>query len=615
MCSADGYDAGGDFATAGVSNIENFYIRDIGAADTTDFSTIVGEEQVWNDRSTSNVIFNDLGTDAVLGIKGDGNTQLGTTTFSMETATDAVNILIDGGVKGGSAITNTSNGPTAATLTSKGGSNVVGAVQLSGGNTVDAATVDAQSNLMTGNITGFAADATLTVTGSGSASLGTQATNVDTVDASGNSGGVTLTLDAEANTKFTGGSGDDMVTTGAAYVAADTASIDAGEGSADRLVVNTSANITAAAGAKYSNFEELQVGDSASVNLDQLAANNSIDSIRLEADNSVVVGATNLTAEQAGNITLFAGATTGVATNVTTGVKGATTVGQLDTVSITASGDDAAVTADNIVADGVETLNLTADTGSATTTINALGHQDWTALNIDGGSDVSITSAAGAANVNSKVDGSSATGDLTLNFSASTTNGINIQGGSGNDTITGGGSDDILTGNAGNDEFNLAAAGTAGVDTVTDFASGDTVAFAAADTTAGTTSGADAVFASEDTALVTGGGAFALDSDTATNDVIELTTTLDDDVTLSASSTGADLLQALSSDGTAASGITVGAANDASMLAVYQNGNAYLFNIAEGNSDTEAVAGDITLAGVFNDVEAGSFASGDFTIA
>ena len=58
--------------------------------------------------------------------------------------------------------------------------------------------------------------------------------------------------------------------------------------------------------------------------------------------------------------------------------------------------------------------------------------------------------------------------------------------------------------------------------------------------------------ASDSTTLVTSGAAFALTASTAADGIIEITTTLDDDVALGATSTGNDLLQALSSDATEA---------------------------------------------------------------
>ncbi len=206
-----------------------------------------------------------------------------------------------------------------------------------------------------------------------------------------------------------------------------------------------------------------------------------------------------------------------------------------------------------------------------------------------------------------------------------------IVGAAGNDTITGGEGDDTITGGAGNDAIILTETtaaidtvvyggiATDGVDTITGFAAGagaDILSLADL-ATVGTTGDTAAVFAAETTALVTAGSAYVLTADTAATDIIEITTTLDDDVVLSASSTGANLLQALSSDDTAAASITFSNADDVSYILVYQNSNAYLFHADSGASvsNTALTADEITLVGVFNDVAVGAFASGDIIMA
>jgi hypothetical protein len=120
--------------------------------------------------------------------------------------------------------------------------------------------------------------------------------------------------------------------------------------------------------------------------------------------------------------------------------------------------------------------------------------------------------------------------------------------------------------------------------------------------------------ASDATALVTSGAAFALTASTAADGIIEITTTLDTDVSLGATSTGNDLLQALSSDATEAASITVNTADDDGYIIAYQNGDAYLWNFTNDNN-TAVIASELSLVAVFEDVAAGSFAQGDFIIA
>ena len=87
---------------------------------------------------------------------------------------------------------------------------------------------------------GFAANATITITGAG-IDLETLAANVDTIDAGGNSGGAAVALDAETDTTAMGSSGNDTTVTGAALT---TGSVTAGAGGTDRLIVGTTAHLT-----------------------------------------------------------------------------------------------------------------------------------------------------------------------------------------------------------------------------------------------------------------------------------------------------------------------------------------------------------------------------------
>jgi len=244
-----------------------------------------------------------------------------------------------------------------------------------------------------------------------------------------------------------------------------------------------------------------------------------------------------------------------------------------------------------------------------------------------------VIGGAGADYIDGGADGDTLDGNGGADTIIGGAGGDTIEGGAGNDTITAGTGADTVTGEGGNDFIDLteatasiddvvfSAAGTTnGVDTITGFAAGagvDTVSLVATDTTDDATSAANAAmgFASEATALVTSGSTFTLASTSSTTSVIEITTTLDDDVTLSASSTGADLLQALSSDATEAGSITVAANGDKGFLVVYQNGNAYLWHYDEANAALTVQADEIVLVGVFNGVAAGAFASGDFIVA
>lgn len=238
-----------------------------------------------------------------------------------------------------------------------------------------------------------------------------------------------------------------------------------------------------------------------------------------------------------------------------------------------------------------------------------------------------------------------ATAQIFVTSSPLTTHQLLIIGSQGNDTITGNDADDILTpgegadrasGAAGNDRINLAeitaAADTVvissvteqGVDTIDGFSvQEDIIAWQASDLTAAAsaTSGNALTLASTATALNSSGGSlFTLGASSSSISVIELTTTLDDDVVLSTSSTGSDLLQALSQDATLVSGIQINATGEKVALVTYQNNNAYLWHLSEGRSgsgtgDTTVLADDILLVGVMNDITAGDLSSSNFVVA
>ncbi|MGL5447006.1 MAG: DUF4214 domain-containing protein [Rhabdaerophilum sp.] len=484
--------AGSVLATAGIKNIEKFFLRDIGDGTTVDFSTVVGETQVWNDRSTFAMTFDKLAAGTTVGVKGDGSTVVEATTFSMAAAADAVSIAIDGGVTGGKAITNTGNGPTAATVVSTGGANTVGAIVLSAGATVTASTITATTDLTTGNITGHKAASTMTITGSGKANLGTLENAVDTVNASAHTGGLTLTLDTEATTKVTAGSGADTITTNATLT---TGNVDAGGGT-DVLVVGATAHLnTKALGDKFTNFETLRVNDGVTVDLSHVGG---ITAVQIN-DGGGATSVTNLSAAQAGAIAVRAGNAAGA---ITIGVKDAMTVGNIDTVKIDAN-DGASATSTvalgQIAMAGVENFELTATDN--VTIASLVDSSTLASIVLKGAGTIGLTTGA-VSTINSHIDGSAATGVLTITAAAFATNGIKITGGTAADDITGSAQADNIIGGAGNDKLTAGAGadtvvggdgndtidGGQGADTATGGAGTDTFSFAA--TAAANTNGA-----------------------------------------------------------------------------------------------------------------------------
>lgn len=458
---------------ANYANVETVSVRAIGTGGlTVNANDVVAATSFVNDRSTDAVTFTNLGNSDALAIKGNGIVTNGATTFGYATAANPASVTVNGGVTAG-AIT-VSSAATTFALASTGAANTTGAVDLSGGaDVVTAATINATTNYTTtgafGSNTELAANATLTVTGAGAVDLDAAALATDyaSVDASKNTGGTHVELGAVAQT-FTGGTGNDIVTN-VAGVSVQTGAVNGGEGT-DRVVFTANGQLTSASGAKFTNFEVLQANNGVTdIDMDNISG---ITTVRVnDAGGGVTI--TDLSATQASNVQLVGG--NGGA--VTLGVKGATTVGQLDTLSINATTTNTAVSVTNIVAAGVETINLAANTGTAATTVTALTHQDWATLNITGDAAVNITSAASAANVNTSVNGSAANGVLTLNFANSTTNGVALTGGSAADTLTGTAQADVINGGAGAD----IVVGGVGADTLTGGAGADTFRFAAGD--------------------------------------------------------------------------------------------------------------------------------------
>lgn len=487
--SVEGANGTGTLTAAAISGIERFFIRDLNSigASTYNFAVVAGETEVWNDRSTQNVTFDNLAAGTTLGIKGDGSNNVGTTTFKMAAATDAVTIAIDGGVRvADPAVANivrNATGAAAVTINSTGAANTVGKIDLDTGTTITAVTINAATNL-TARLDGadFAAASTLTLKGAGAIDLSgaALAANITTVNAADNAGGVNLIVGVNTAT-VTGGAGNDTINAGT-LVFNVAGTLNAGAGT-DTLVLADAAQLTAATAAKISNFEILRLNDDSDGALDTFNA------ALLTGLTGVVIGAQStgngvtvngLTAALAGNVTIAGTQTVGP----TFGVTGATTVGQLDTLALKIDDGLAEVnvlTAANLTAAGVETVRITATDGLTLTTIDGLAA--LTRFEVTGAGAVTVSAVATTLNVNTVVDASAATGAFTFNASAATggTNGLAITGsatkantltGSGHaDVITGGAGNDALVGGAGNDVIN----GGAGNDTITGGAGADVI--------------------------------------------------------------------------------------------------------------------------------------------
>lgn len=387
------------------------------------------------------------------------------------TATAAATNITGGAALG--TVTYVGAGLTGVTINTTGATaSTTGAVDVAGAAAINIA---AASNLTVTSIATTSTAATLTVTGAGAVNAGTALdTGITTVNASGNSGGVTAILGAVTQI-FTGGTGNDVITN-MAGASVQTGAINAGAGT-DRVVFTANGQLTAASGAKYTNFEVLQSTGATDIDMDNISG---ITALRTSGNATF----TDVTATQAAAITTIASG------NLNIGVKDAGTPAQLDTVSITTSSTNVAVAIGTLTVADVETINLTASTGTGLTSITTLAHDDWATLNLSGSSAITVTTTATAAVVNTAINGSTATGILTIDAALSTTNGLAITGGSAADVITGSAQADAIVGGAGADVIT----GGLGADTLTGGAGADIlISVAAATATDGSGVGIDVI--------------------------------------------------------------------------------------------------------------------------
>ena len=455
-------------APANLTGIEVINARAVGnAISSTNLALYSGLTTFNSDRSDSSITVTGMAPGGSFGIIGNSVVTHTNTLAFGSAATTAQTLNIMNGTLGAFAVTLTGATSGTATVNSTGASNTIGALTLSAAST--ALTVNATNNLTAGVVTA-AGVKTVTLTGAGAVTAdlnavaatklvlsGSGAVNIGvlnnalvTVDASAHTGSFITTLGTSTAMVYTGGSGNDTVSAGA--ILGTGAAVNGGTGAGvDTVIFTANGQLTAGSGAKYTNFEILNAATGVTdINMDNIAG---ITSINLAGANTL----TNVTATQAGAITHLASGALDI------GVKGSTTIGQLDTVTITTVSANTAIAIATLAVAGVETVNLVAKTGTGLTSITSFGHADWSVLNLSGASAITVNSSATAALANTIVNGSAATGVLTLNFAASTTKGIAITGGSGADVLTGGVSADVIIGGGGIDTI----VGGGGADTIT----------------------------------------------------------------------------------------------------------------------------------------------------
>ena len=448
---------------ASISGIEIINIRSFTAAQTAtvDASTAVGATEVNSKLSAGLVTVTSMAATTAAGVIGNSTVANGVTSFTWVNAATASTLNIADGVTAG-AVTLVGAGVLATTVNSTGANNVLGGLTMAASST--ALTINAAKGLTTGAITSAALTA-ITASGATTTNVdmsGGLAASTVTVNASGlTAAGVTATLIAGI-TSFVGGAGNDDITT-ATLTATVAGQINAGSGTADRLVVAVAANVNSTTkAAEFTGFEILRAG-AFSLDASTIAG---ITSVQAGGSGSSFTG---LSAAQAAALTIY-GTSAGATFALTTAT------GTADVLSMTLANDLAAnvatvisLTGAGMTITGFETLNVAVNSGISTaiTATAATGADqiafaaaaDLKTLTVTGAFDVGITltNALALTTLNvSALTGSTAgagitmasgtaaltvTGSNNIDFVTLATLGVNgsvtLNTGSGNDTVTG----------------------------------------------------------------------------------------------------------------------------------------------------------------------------------
>jgi len=324
------------------------------------------------------------------------------------------------------------------------------------------AITNAGAGITTLNVSGNGSNAGLTITSAPAAIV-----NVSAAGLTGTGGLSYNAATPNAAFKFTGGPGNDTISFANDGLAALTsgAQLVGGAGTGDKIgILDTALTAT----------ETARINQATGFEVLGLNAGITLDASTLTAIKSFAIDTTALTVVINSLATGSAVSTSLAQTSVTLG----TAVGVND-VAITLGGaTTGAFTVGTLVTTGITNVTITSN-GTAAKTITTLTNSDNSNFVIKGAGGLTMSLSAGTA-VGSKIDGSAATGVLTLTGSNVIGSGDIIIGGSGADVLNGGRGADTLTGGAGADTFvfdGTAAANTSGTtfgqaDVITDFVIG-----------------------------------------------------------------------------------------------------------------------------------------------
>lgn len=318
-------------------------------------------------------------------------------------------------------------------------------------------------------------------TGSGNDSFTIKATDKVTVDAGAGNDVVTLGAAIAAGSSIDLGAGDDTLLSASGSVAASTKDattvIDGGDGfdSVSASLIN------AGNAAQFHNFEALDLTANVTGFDFALLTNSAIEALTLSGNNtaaSIKNVAAGVDLRVSGNND-----------NMTTIIVKDAASGDADAFSVTLNETADAVATAKLTVNGIE--NLTVESTGVGDGQNTLQVTDGAlqTLTITGSQDLALTfvgingtngADGGAVNL---IDGSAATGDLTINTANVTADdklGLTVKTGSGDDTITSSAKGGTFAGGDGKDTFDVRLAkGSDNMVTITDFVAGtDKLTFA-----------------------------------------------------------------------------------------------------------------------------------------
>lgn len=330
----------------------------------------------------------------------------------------------------------------------------------------------------------------VTVTGAGAVELKTvTGESVKSVNATGNTGGVTVDLSNADNAAFTGGAGADTLMVNASKAAHDLGagddtvvvndtnlaaldkgfSVDGGEGvDTLQMTYDIAATMTSDAFKVFTNFEELTITDGVSDDLD-MAAYTGIGHLTLtkgfdQANKSINNMQSGSTLELTANA------------NSAFSVTLADDKGEADVLNIALTGDKA-VDASTITVNSVGTINVVAtDTDGQPDVLVAhkLGLTADVATTVTVSGDAKLELTLSDTDALKSINASDNTGGLKVDVNVGDLSGVTVIGSSADDEITLG-AQTVATGGEGKDTFTVTATEMTKYATITDFGAGDKI--------------------------------------------------------------------------------------------------------------------------------------------